>query len=493
MKYIKYSFLLIFLHFWLLVFAHGQTRLNLSDAIRLAQEQSPDAMMAKHRYKSSYWEFRTYKAQFRPSLNLNTNLIDFNHSISRSRNDDGSYSFLEDNINTSSATLSLNQNLSFSGGNVFISSALNRVDVLGDSSITSYLTSPISIGIKQPLSFYNPFAWERKIEPMRYEVAKKQYVSNLENISAKAVGYFFDQILAQINLDIARANYSNNDTIFKIAQGRYNVGTIARNDLLQIELQLLNSKAELNRVKIELEMAKSKFTSFLGFNDKMDIELEISSEIPKFNIDYQKAKDLALKNNPDIISQNIGLLQAEQNVRKAKSENLFSSNLYASYGLTRSALNISEAYKDPIKNQQFTIGIEIPILDWGLGKGRYQMAKSSLELEKVNVQQALNDFEQSVYLTAARFNMQGEQLEIAAKADTIAQLRYEVTKQRFLVGKIDALDLNIASTEKDVARRGFIAALRNYWEQYYAIRKITLYDFEKETDLQTSLPGLLNP
>ncbi|NLA48300.1 MAG: TolC family protein, partial [Bacteroidales bacterium] len=40
--------------------------LTLDQVIRLAEEQSPLALMAKHRFRASYWQYRTYVAQYRP-------------------------------------------------------------------------------------------------------------------------------------------------------------------------------------------------------------------------------------------------------------------------------------------------------------------------------------------------------------------------------------------------------------------------------------------
>ncbi len=33
-------------------------RLTLDDVIRLSEEQSPNAMIAKHRFRASYWEYQ---------------------------------------------------------------------------------------------------------------------------------------------------------------------------------------------------------------------------------------------------------------------------------------------------------------------------------------------------------------------------------------------------------------------------------------------------
>jgi outer membrane protein TolC len=149
------------------------------------------------------------------------------------------------------------------------------------------------------------------------------------------------------------------------------------------------------------------------------------------------------------------------------------------------------AYVDPEDQQRLRIGFEIPILDWGLGRGRYKMAQSAEDVIKTNVLQSRSDFEQQIFLQVMQFNLQDDQLRIASKADTIAEKRYEVTKQRFLIGKIDVLDLNVALEEKDVARRGYVQALRNYWDYFYSLRILTLYDWIRDAKLEEDFDEVL--
>jgi len=119
------------------------------------------------------------------------------------------------------------------------------------------------------------------------------------------------------------------------------------------------------------------------------------------------------------------------------------------------------------------------------------MARSNQEVVNTTVQQEQIDFEQQVLLKVMQFSLQDDQLLIAAKADTVAQYSYEISKQRFLIGKIDVLDLNVALEDKDVARRGYIAALREFWTYYYEIRQLTQYDFIKQQTLGASFESLL--
>jgi outer membrane protein TolC len=134
----------------------------------------------------------------------------------------------------------------------------------------------------------------------------------------------------------------------------------------------------------------------------------------------------------------------------------------------------------------------MPIIDWGLGRGKVRMARSSQEVINTQVAQNKIDFEQDIFLKVMQFNLQHDQVVIAAKADTIAQYRYDVSKERFLIGKIDVLELNTALSDKDVNKRNYISALRNFWNFYYTIRKITLFDFVNDIPLSQDFEKLLD-
>ena len=344
----------------------------------------------------------------------------------------------------------------------------------------------------QPINGYNPLKWDRKIEPMKYEEAKLDYVNALERVSRQAVRYFFDLALAQINLEVAEKNYANTDTLFQIAKGRYQLGTIAENELLQMELSFLNSDASRNSSTIDLELRKSRLRSFLGFNEKVSLQLILPSEVPIIEMDYSRTLQEAKDNNPELMNLERQLLEAQQRVAEARSQKGIRADLYAQFGLSQTANEAQGVYQDPNNNQRVQVGVQVPILDWGLGKGQYRMAQSAEEVVKTNVEQSQIDFNENIFLQVMQFNLQDDQVVIASKADAIADLRYEVTKQRFLIGKIDVLDLNVALEEKDVARRGYVQELRNFWDYYYDLRGLTLYDWQKDQKLVEDFDELLD-
>jgi len=486
--------IILFLFFQMSFFLQAQDtiRLTLNQVIKLAQEQSPQAVLAKHQFRSNYWMFRTYKAKYLPALTMNATLPDFNRIFEREYDfNTGQEYYVEKFRNNATLGLALTQNIGITGGTVFVNSNLTRFDELGKDSNTQYITTPVSVGLSQPIFNYNPLKWEKKIEPVRYEEAKKKYLDAMEDVNYRAVSLFFNLVLAQMNLEIARVNYHNSDTLYRIAQGRYNIGTIAENDLLQMQLRFLNAGTDLNKAGIDLQIKEYQLRSFLGFNENIKIDLIVPNEIPKITVEVSKALALAQKNNPDILSYQRQLLEARRDVMKAKQQKGINAELFASFGYTQRASTFPEAYQNLLNQQRVQVGFSLPILDWGLNKGKYKLAQSNEEVVKTNVRQNQIDFEQEVILNVAQFNLQDDQVAIAAKADTIAHKRYQVTKQRFLIGKISVLDLNVADTEKDVARRGYISALRQYWSYYFSLRRLTLHDFITQKDLSVDFTKLV--
>ena len=205
----------------------------------------------------------------------------------------------------------------------------------------------------------------------------------------------------------------------------------------------------------------------------------------------QEVFDLAMANNPEIINQQLTILTAQSNVAQAKAERGLNANLVASFGYRDQDEEFKMAYEEPSKQQRVRIGFTVPILDWGLGRGKYKMAQSSLELAQVQSKQAIVDFQQNLYLDVEQFNLQKNQVEIAAKSDTVAMKRYEVTKQRFLIGKIAVLDLNNADTRKDQNKRAYLQSLQDYWNYFYNIRSLTLFDFMNKNHLRPITKNLL--
>lgn len=466
-------------------------KLTFDEVIRLSEEQSPNALMAKHRFRASYWQYRTYVAQYRPALTLSGTTPDYSTAYTRVYTG-GQWEYVPTNMLQNLGYLSLAQNIGFTGGSIALESDLTlQNDFAASPNTRKYITVPMSVRLSQPLFRYNSLKWQKKIEPLKYSTAKKTFLSNIEAVHTQAVQYFFSLALAQINKQIAVMNLANADTLYRIADGRYKLGTIAEDELLQMQLSYLNAETASKQADMNLRDREIRLRSFLGFNDQVRLELTIPEAIPALQVDKKEVLDLAMANNPDVMNQQLTVLTAQSSVAQAKAEKGLNANLTASFGLQGKDANFNTAYTTLNRNQGIRVGFTLPLLDWGLGRGKYRMAQSSLELAQVQEQQALIDFQQNLSLDVEQFNLQKSQVAIAAKSDTVAARMFEVTKQRFLIGKIAILDLNNADTKKDQNRRAYLQEMQNYWNYFYNMRTLALYDFLNKKPLETDYEKLL--
>lgn len=453
--------------------------LTLQDALNIAQTQSSDAMIAKHRFRMNYWEYRSFKADYLPGINLDAALPSFSRSYRKISVPDGPDIFQYNTLGNYAVNMSIDQKVGFTGGSVFLQSRLQRLDnFYEDTTYTTFQSTPIIIGYRQPIFQYNEYRWAKQLEPLQYEKAKREYLEAVEQVSMSTTNHFFNLLLAQVEKVIAEKNLNSYDTLYKIAQGRYQLGKIAENDLLQLELNFLRAKAAVDNASLNYENMLFRLKSFLRIKDDLPIELIPPAKTWHGEISAMKAIEEAKRNTATALDFQEQMLTAESQVRRAKMNGRFDADLYVEYGLTQSTDLISDVYNNPKDQQQFNLGISIPILDWGKARGQIKVAESNYELIETSVEQEMIDFEQNIFLSVMQFNMQKDQLFIAAKADTVAQKRYDVTQKRYMIGQVnDVLELNNAQIDNDNARKGYYQALRSYWSNYYQLRKMTLFDF----------------
>ena len=469
--------------------AQSVKRYTLAQVIHLAQKQSPDALMAIHRFRKSYWQYRNFKATYLPNLSLTATLPDINRSINAISAPDGTITYTPQSISNYSIGLSLNQKIGLTGGEVFINSGLHRMDnVFTDTTTRQYLSNVVNIGIMQPIFTYNPYKWQKKLEPIKYEEAKRKYMESEEDVAIKAINYFFSLLTAQIEVGIAKTNYHNYDTLYRIAKGRYNLGKIAENDLLQLQLNFLKADASVEQAELNYNDKLFRFKSFLRLKDSSTIQLIPPLLTSFFDVPVSKAITEAKQNTSTALTFTQRLLEAASQLNMARMNGRFDMNLYASFGLSQTAPTLPEVYKNPLNQERVSMGITLPLLDWGRARGGIKIAQSNQDLVKTAVEQDRIDFEQNIYLKVMQFAMQKKQLAIAAKSDTVAQLRYEITHKRYMIGKVnDVLELNNAQIDNDNARLNYYRTLKNYWTNYYELRKLTLYDFQKNKPIKVNV------
>ncbi len=452
------------------------TYLTLQECIRLARENGPLGSMARSAFERKEFAYRSFIASLYPQLSLQGELPGYTRSINPIILPDGSTVFTPQSQASSSLNLSLSQKLPFTGGQLSFSSGLNRIDLIEEETQV-YRSNPLIVSLRQPLFYINTVSWDKDDQDIRYEMASRELAEAMEESAIDVTNKFFDLFLASISSANAALNVANNDTLYTISQGRFNVGRISENDLLQSELAYLNAQTQLENAKVGLYRSQQNLRVALGLPPGAYLVLIPPTDLPVGHIDQAEALAQARQNRSEMLGLNLQLINAERSVVQARSDNSFSALMTASVGFNQRAPLLRDAYQDLLNQQQFSLSFSVPIFTWGVGSASVDAALAEQKRIETSVEQRRHDFEQEVLFQVASLNLLRRQVAVAAKSDTIAQRRFDVAKARYLIGKIDIPNLFLAQSEKDNAWRANVQTMWDYWSTYFRVRRLTLFDF----------------
>ena len=386
--------------------------------------------------------------------------------------------------------LSIDQNIWLTGGKLSLTSSLDYIKQLGTGGDRHFMSVPVTLQLTQPIFGVNNIKWNRRIEPVRYAEAKAAFITATEEVTMRAITYYFNLLLAKENLGTAKQNQTNADHLYEVALAKRKMGQISENELLQLRLSALNAKAALTEAESDLNAKMFQLRAFLGVGEDEVLNPVLPEAVDGPRMEYNQVLNKALERNS--FAQNIRRRQLEADYEVATARgNLRSVDLFASVGYTGENRNFPAVYRNLQDNQIVQVGVKIPILDWGKRRGKVRVAKSNRDVVLSKIRQEQINFNQDIFLLVEHFNNQAQQLDIAKEADAIAQQRYKTSIETFLIGKINTLDLNDAQNSKDDARQKHISELYYYWYYYYQIRSLTLWDFRTNTELEADFDEII--
>lgn len=457
--------------------AHAQSALTLQQAIERAQRQSFAARAAESSRDAARERDRAFSARLLPQISLGGDLPIYNRSIIPVLQPDGSTLFRAQQQNEARLNMRVTQQLPLTGANLFVESSIARLQISGEQDVRNWSSTPFLVGITQNLLRSNTQAWNAREQGLQSEAAGRQFAEAREDVAIQTAMAFFDHYAARMTLANATNNAAINDTLYTLNKGRYEVGRIGENDLLQNELALLRSRNAVNNARLEFDRTLAALRLQLNLPPGAPLTIEVTGDVPSVRADTAMAVTQALRNRAQMTTQELQTVQARRRVSEARLNSGFGAQLQASVGYNQTAGDLDLAYRDLRNAQRFSLAVNMPILNWGARSGDISAAKAEEARADANARLARETLIQEAHFAALQLDQARSQLELSAKADTVAAKRFDVAKNRYIIGRIGIDNLFIAQNEKDQALQQYVQALRSYWLAYYRLRRTTLYDF----------------
>jgi hypothetical protein len=463
--------------------------LSLRNVVDLAILQSASVKYVQNTNVNYFWRWKNFKTSFRPQLTLNGDLPYYTHTTTPVTQPDGSIEFKQISQIQAYSQLSLSQSIPKTGTYIYAATNLYRIQDYIKKSV-EYSGSPFQIGLYQPVFAYNYMKWQKKTEPLIYEESQKQFIESTERIALQATNYFFNYLQIQTNYSLAENNLKNSDNNLKIAEIRRQLGKISENDFSRIQLSVFNAQKALNKARMDLKNADFELKSYTNLDQNQKIELVVPLDMILFSINPEKALEEARANRKETPLFQRRLIEADRDLVRAKRNSGLSATVVGSYGVSNSSETYGDIYNNPEKQRTVRLSMSIPLLDWGRSASAVKLAESQRELVVYDVEKDNSDFEREVIVQVEQFSLLRDQINTAREADKVAENGYLIALKKFQSGEISITDLNISLSERESAKRDYISAIENYWESYYRLRILTLYDFELNQKIMYDNPML---
>lgn len=403
-------------------FTNAQQKFILDDFIKRSVNSIENKKVKKNK-EIIQNENSLFKKSFLPNVSLNFALPSYNRSISDVLQPDGTFAFRESNSANSRVSLSLSQKLPFTGGEISISNSFNRLDIFGDTqNSTSYSASWFGASLSQPLNFFNEMKWDKKIQETNLEYSEIVYKKSLVGIKKESINHFFELLKIKNEKKILNYEVSKALEYKKIIISLINAGKNMAYDSIDIELKLLNKKKIFKFLEKSEKMKLKSINTF--FNSKL-INIKDSLQLPiiEFEIKYLQFYIDKYLNIYPIIEKN-RLWGLEKNIVKLKKNQFYSANLSVGVGFNNSTDNFDNIFLSPNQSQNFSISLNVPLLDFGRKRLELTNAKFKYEIELLNL-------DQEKLLSIERISFLYEEINDLFTSLKIEESRIELLKLKF--------------------------------------------------------------
>ena len=260
--------------------------------------------------------------------------------------------------------------------------------------------------LRQPL--FTGFALISSYRLAELGINQSQLEMDLEKLDLilRVKEAYFNILGSDKAIEVAQTTVESLTQTVKVARSFFEVGMIPVNDVLKAEVELANAEQSLVRAKNAGQTTRSTFNTVLvrPVNEPVEVEdiLVYKPEVGEYNAFEKKA----LENRPEIKILDVNILQADQQIRLAKSRYYPEISLSYQY--------ISDGDEASVKGSPFVDANHWEVLAvanwtfWEWGKTYYagrekeslkrQLIETKLDVEdgiRLQVKQAMVDLDSS--------------------------------------------------------------------------------------------------
>jgi outer membrane protein TolC len=273
------------------------------------------------------------------------------------------------------------------------------------------------------------------------------------------VGYF-TILRAEKFLAVAEQQVKQFEAQLEVTKAFFDVGIVAKNDVLQAEVRLANARQAMVTAGNNLALAKSSFNNLLRREINSPLEVVDILAYKTFPLSYEQSLDEALQQRPEVKSAQLNINQAKENVKIARSGFFPTVSVGGNYSRSSDWFTTEAG----IQSDRWTLQALATITLWNWGNTAFKVGEN-----KVKVTQAEDSKTQlieSIILEVKNdyLNMlvSEKNISVAEKAIEQAEENLRMNEERYKYQVATQTDVLDAVTLLAQARTNYYGALSDF-------------------------------
>jgi outer membrane protein TolC len=248
-------------------------------------------------------------------------------------------------------------------------------------------------------------------------------------------------------------------------------GEVAPVDLTRAQLQTLTRRDELERARVNEEVAAGALRVFIGYQFTQPIvTTDLALAFPT-DSEYQRF-------NPDDVSRRPEFIQLDQQLRAARQEiKIARADRLPSLSYSMNGGFDTDSLKGPRLKEHTgvsaAISLNIPIFDWGATRSRERQAQLRAEIAENERILALRGFTQQFYATRAQATSAAARINLAREGVLKAQDNLTASIARYRAGEAQIVEVTDAQTTPVEQRTALYQAIFDYQTALARLKQAT--------------------
>jgi len=282
---------------------------------------------------------------------------------------------------------------------------------------------------------------------------------------------YYDLALANVEHRAAERNLRAAEEFEHITSLLLSGGEVAPVDLTRAQLQTLARRDELERARVNEEVAAGALRMFVGYQfTRPIITTDLALALPT-DSEFQQFKVDDVSRRPEFTQLEQQLRAAREEIKIARADRLPSLSYSLNGGFNTDSLRGPRLKEH--SGVSAAISLNIPIFDWGASRSRERQARLRAEVAETERMLALRGFTQQFYATQAQAAGAAARISFAREAVSKAEDNVAASIARYRAGEAQIVEVTDAQTTLVSQRTALYQAIFDYQMALARLRQAT--------------------